>query len=409
MLDFEVFSVALRNLSRQGLRSYLTLIGVVIGVAAIVTLISLGSGLNNAVTQQFEKLGANTIFIAPGSSSLGGSNSAATTTTQLTDSELSQIKGIPQVSDVLAPLTNSAIVSFARENARISIYAVDAKEAKAFQATGFAEVGDGRGLQPSDTFAVMIGYNIAHGKTMFPKEVRVRDKIIIKGKSFRVVGITKKSSTSFGGGPNTNTAIFMTKKGYEQIYPNTKPVFAMIRAESKEDINAVQEKIQKIFERDYGKNQKEFTVISSEQVLESINNILGIIQLFLVGIAAISLLVGCIGIMNTMIMAVMERTKEIGVMKAIGATDGLVLSIFVLEAGFIGLVGGIIGIIIGYALAFLVGIIANASGFALDVQFDIMLVIGAMAFSLIVGMASGAYPASRAAKLDPVEALRGSE
>lgn len=406
----DIAGVSLNNLSRQGLRSYLTLIGVVIGVAAIITLISLGAGLNNAVTEQFEKLGSSTVFIAPGTANIGGGQSSSVNQaniTTLSESDLSKIKSIPEVSSVIAPLSAYGTVEFGREQRKIPVLAADAKEAKSFEDTGFLEIGEGRNLEGSDGFVAIIGSSIQTDS--FSKNIRLRDRILIGGKTFRVIGITKKTSQSFGGGPNTNGSIFISKKMFNEVFPTVKSTFALVKAARKEDVASVKEKLDKIFERKYGKDQKEFQVITSEQVLARIDQVLGVIQLFLVGIASISLLVGSIGIMNTMVMAVMERTKEIGVMKAIGATNNLVLSIFILEAGFIGLVGGIIGIIIGYGLAFGIGFVAQSSGLAISIQIDPMLILGAMAFSLIVGMAAGTYPANRAAGLDPVVALRGNE
>jgi putative ABC transport system permease protein len=305
-------------------------------------------------------------------------------------------------------LSSSTTVEFSREKKLISIIGIAPDQAKKFSETGFAELEQGRDFEKSDGFVIMIGKSVS--ETVFSKTVGLRDKLAIKGKKFRVIGIMKESSTSFGGGPNVNTTIFIPEKAFKQVFPiSSQPVFLLVRSTSKDNVDIVKQKIDKIFEREYGKDQKEFQAITSKQILESIGQVLGIIQLFLVGIAAVSLLVGSIGIMNTMIMAVMERTKEIGVMKAIGATNSLVLSMFLLEAGFIGLIGGVIGIVIGYLLAFGVEAIAGTMGFALQVEIDFMLIAGALLFAMIVGMVSGFYPASRAAKLDPVEALRGAE
>ena len=141
-------------------------------------------------------------------------------------------------------------------------------------------------------------------------------------------------------------------------------------------------------------------------MLEIINQIYGLITTVLVGIASISIIVGGIGIANAMIASVMERTKEIGIMKAIGASDNKILVMFLLEAGFIGVVGGIIGITLGYGISLLISYVAALSGLKLQTNFSLEIIIGALLFSMIVGMVSGYFPAKKAAKLDPVEALR---
>ena len=143
-----------------------------------------------------------------------------------------------------------------------------------------------------------------------------------------------------------------------------------------------------------------------EQSIEQIGSMLGMLTIFIVGIASISLIVGGIGIMNAMVTSVMERTKEIGLYKALGASNNKILTIFLLEAAFIGLIGGVIGALFGLAGAQLITIIANASNFPIQSVIIPEIVIGALAFSMIVGILSGVYPAMRAAKLDPVEALR---
>jgi len=398
----ELVRVALSNLNRQGLRSYLTLIGVIIGIAAIVTILSLSDGLNNAVTAQFEKLGTNSIFIFPAATSSGINTNLKT----IKDSELKKIKGLPEISEVLAPVMSQGTVEFNRKKAKLSIIGSNPKEAKSWESVGFVELAEGREFESKDVFVALVGADVHE---VFGKEIKVRDRIVIEGRSFRIISLTKKTSQSFGGGPNTNNTIFIPEKAFKQIFEQNEPVFALARATSKDNVIKAQEKIERIFERSYGKDQKEFQIQSSQQLLDQVNQVLGLIGLFLVGIAAISLLVGSIGIMNTMIMAVMERTKEIGVMKAIGATNELVLGMFVLEAGFIGLVGGIIGTTVGYLIAFAVGFIAEQMNFALIVRLDFALIAGALLFAMLVGMLSGAYPARNAAKLDPVEALRGAE
>ncbi|MEK6821230.1 MAG: ABC transporter permease [archaeon] len=402
----EVPAFAIRNLTHQGLRSYLTLLGVIIGIAAIVTLFSLGSGLNNAAREQFEQLGSNTLFVGLSGEFTQASGSSTNIKT-LSESTINKIKAISQVEVVLAPVTAPVSIEYGRETVSGVVIATTPEESDAFADTGFVEVAEGRGLENRDVFSAFIGYSLA--KDTFETEVRVGSKIDIEGKSFKVIGITQQSAQSFGGGPNTNNTIFISKRGYSQLFEETDPIFLLVKTNDPEDIGIVKDKIERIFESVYGKDQKVYEVVTSDQLLEQIGQFLGIIQLVLVGIASISLLVGGIGIMNTMIMSVLERTAEIGVMKAVGATNTLVLGVFLAEAAFIGLVGGFFGVVVGYLLAFLVGAISVTTGLALKVELDVGLIIGSLLFAMIVGMISGYIPARRAAKMDPVVALRGIE
>ncbi len=399
-VDRDVVEVSIKNLRRAGIRTYLTLIGVIIGIAAIVSLLSVGQGLNVAVEEQFQQLGSNTIFIIPGAASMSGSGSAGIS---LTQADLDRLGGIKGISDVIPIYAGAATMTYRNEKAGISIYAMEAGKANIFGDTGFMQVAEGRMLSNNDSEGILIGDSIS--KDLFSRPLETRKIVLINGVEYKVVGVIKKESQSFGGGSSSNTTVYMSLEAYKRIFTGElSPGIVFAKTYTRADVEDAAAEVKKVLEKNYG--EKSITVYSSDQLLTSINSVLGIVTLFLVGIGGISLIVGGIGIMNAMITSVMERTKEIGLMKALGASNNKILMIFLLEASFIGAIGGAIGIVIGFSLSILVSLIGTAVGFSLVAYIGPEIAVGALIFSMFVGMISGILPAINAAKLDPVVALR---
>jgi putative ABC transport system permease protein len=252
---------------------------------------------------------------------------------------------------------------------------------------------------------VIVGYNLAYKKT-FGRNLGVGDKVVVNGEVFDVVGVLKRI-----GDPGMDASVIMPEDDVRRILEEPE-IFSMIVAQSAqgESPDGVAERIEKAIRRD--RHQKEgkedFQVQTSTDLIASFNAVFNIIQVVFVGIAAISLLVGGIGIMNVMFTAVLERTREIGVMKAIGARNSDVLWLFLIESGLLGLAGGVIGVILGAGIAKGVELGANTAfgPGTITAVFPIWLIVGALVFSFVVGAVSGVLPARRASKLRPVEALR---
>jgi len=401
LIDSELLAVAFKNLKARKLRSYLTLLGIVIGIAAIVALVSIGEGLNQAVTQQFEQLGLNTLIVEPGS---GGFVSMAVART-LREEDERLIEGIAGVEAVIGFYEAAAVAEFKNGKSSVFIIGFDPKKMQYLEKMGYSELTKGRKLQPSDKYSVMLTEGFA-ANGFVDETLRVKDSLEINGQKFKIIGITKDMSGFMGGGMMSNF-LFMPKKTVQDFFSGNDPTELIVEVTDKSIADEVAEKIKTKLLRAHG--EEDFYVMTTENVMESAGVVLGLIQLVLVGLAAISLLVGGIGIMNTMLMSVMERTTEIGTMKAIGATNSRVLSIFLAEAALLGATGGLIGSIFGIMIAAGVSVVATASGFPLPIAINPLAFIGAIAFAMAVGMLSGYYPARRAALLEPVAALRYAE
>jgi putative ABC transport system permease protein len=393
----DVVFVSIKNLRKAGIRTFLTLIGVIIGIAAIVSLLSIGEGLNVAVEKQFETLGSNIIFVIPGSMS-----STVGARMKLTDSDISLMESVPNVTKAVPIYTGNAIMEFNNQKISVQINATDPTKASIFDNTKYFEVQEGREFSRNDTSAILIGAKVS--TDLFDKTLGVKKLVKLNGEEFRVIGILKNQNQSFGGGPNTGNTIYMSLDALKRIQSNPQASLVFVQTSSGDTVKDAADLIKSKLEKKYG--EKSVTVSTSEEILNQINSILGLITLFLAGVGGISLVVGGIGITNAMITSVLERTKEIGLMKSLGASNGLILALFLLEAAFIGAIGGLLGIALGYGLSIGIATIGQAAGFELLAAINMQITLGALLFAMLIGMGAGLLPALRAANMDPVVALR---
>ncbi|MBI2663885.1 ABC transporter permease [Candidatus Woesearchaeota archaeon] len=391
MKDYLLFSW--NSIRHRGLRSWLTIVGIVIGVAAIVSLITIGQGMSNAIEEQFEKLGIRNIRIVP--ASLHGPPTSFFT---LPNEIIGKTEAISVVEYVDVAMIESGTLEFNKEEKFVQVWAVDVKLAD----RGFADLdvmaAEGRLFLPGDSGVMVLGSTVAEEE--FDKAISAKNNVVFQDNKFRVVGVFAETGTEI------DSRVYIPLQDARDIFNRHDDINAMVvHVKDGVSVGDAQQQIERELLRSF--DDEDFDILTPEQILSQINTILGAVQAVFAGIAAISLLVGAVGIMNAMFTSVLERTREIGVMKAVGAKNSHIAIIFLSEAGIMGAAGGAIGIAVGTALAFAVGFAAQAFGFPfLSIKVDPVIVIAALIFSFLVGAVSGLLPAMQAARLKPVDALR---
>lgn len=386
----DYFLLAFNSIRHRQLRSWLTIIGIIIGVAAIVALISLSLGLQATIEEQFEAFGTDRLLIAA-----QGFQGPGTQSEGITDEDVSVLERMSEFKAISYGSTRPGEVEFKKEVKFPGVFG--GKNGKELLESS-TDIAEGRYIEDGDDNDALIGSRVAND--LFDDKVRLRNKIKIAGKEFRVIGILEPV-----GNQHDDNTIYITLEAYREIFGETNKVdFISAQVKPSVDILSLQEEVKREFERQRG--DKNIDVVTPTQILEQIGNILGVVQAVLVGIAAISLVVGGIGITNSMYTTVLERTREIGIMKSIGATNFDVLSIFLIESGLMGLVGGFFGVILGTLISLGIGKLSTDAGFKLLVKVNPELMIFGLLFAFFVGMVSGSLPARQAAKLKPVDALR---
>jgi putative ABC transport system permease protein len=397
---------AIHSLASRGLRTWLTMLGIFVGIAAVVALISLGQGLNNYINAEFQKIGANRIIIVPG----GGGFQAfqpGLSSAKLVDHDIEIVLGVRGVDSGIGISRKVINVEYKGETKIAFLMGAnfDPKSVEYMKTIDYLRVDEGRALTTSDRFNAVIGKPLANDT--FKKEIKRGDKIKVDGYDFTVVGFTPKS-----GNPQQDNKVEIPLDTYREIYQDSDKEVNMINVKAKDGFNVteVAENIKTRLRREHGvkEGEEDFTIQTAEQVMQTFMKIIGVVQTVLTGIAAISLIVGGLGIMTTMYTSVLERTSQIGIMKAVGAKNNDIMALFLIEAGILGLIGGMIGVILGLAISFGTAYIAQTyySIDLLHASADPTLIIGALLFSFAVGCVSGLMPARSAAMMKPVDAIR---
>ncbi len=398
----QLFASAFRALRSNLLRTGLTMLGIIIGITSVILIISLGQGATESITSQVSSLGTNLIFIQPGKQVPGRPPQVANTLTYEDAAVLADKTKMPEISNVSAIVQTNAEVVANGESKNTTVQGVDSD----YAIISSLDVNQGEFISSEDNASLsrvaVLGPEVVtdlFGEGANP----VGQTITIKSHSFRVVGVTKsKGSTGFTN-PDGSIYIPVTTGMKILLGQNFVSAIELQTLDPKkvdqtiDDVTALLSDRHKITNPDL----IDFTVRSSKDALSTLNSITGILTGMLAGIAAISLVVGGIGIMNIMLVTVTERTKEIGLSKAIGAKNKDILTQFLIEAIVLTLSGGVVGMILGVSLDFLI------TRF-LPIPFIVqpLAIILAVGVSTIVGIVFGLYPAQQAAKLSPIEALR---
>jgi putative ABC transport system permease protein len=404
--------VALESIAAHKLRAMLTMLGIIIGVAAVLTTMGIGRGAAANITQRIESQGTNLLTISPGARREGGLSQGGGTAGTLTmgDVRALQDKSVhPHLEFVVPSYSANARLAAGSQNAQEAVNGVTAEYAIVRNLT----VASGRFLEANEVVqqarVVVLGAQLA--SDLFGNENPIGLTVRINGEPFRVIGVLKKVG---GFGPNNPD-----RQAYVPISVAQGRLFSAPRHRGEYTVNAIYVQVMSQDLMDSSQQQIEatlrlrhnlradqdndFWIFNQASLLETAQSISQTMTIFLGAIGAVSLLVGGIGIMNIMLVSVTERTREIGLRKAVGAHDGDILLQFLIEALVLCLFGGVIGVILAYGVAFVFGQMP-AVGFKVVIQPDSLVL--ALGFSLLSGLIFGIYPAMRATQLDPIMALR---
>jgi putative ABC transport system permease protein len=406
----DTFFYAFDGLARRKLRSFLTIIGIVIGVMAVVLLVTLGQGVDKFIKDQLSFFGDDIMQVIPGSAG-GGGFSFLTMTGSLTEKDWMAIQKIPGIAVASPALGEQLSVDYKDETAQLMVAGLKSDYLKVFSAF---EIGQGRVNKEGERGVAVVGYKFANdfwGSAKKREKVRLGDRIVVQNKSFTVIGILK----SAGGGilAAADSGVYLTFEDGRDVFPtalgNTEIQEIDIKLAPGADPKTVESDIKRVLDNEHRiktPEDRDFTVITSEQIQSTVGAITGGLTIFLLGIALISFAVGTIGVANTMFMSVLERTREIGILKAVGASDGTIRNIFLVESGLIGALGGAIGVLISFTLVEIVKIVAGYLGTNLQVGVTLQVGVLAITGAFLIGMAAGYFPSKSAASKQAIESLR---
>ncbi len=397
----DFFKFIIKNIFKRKLRLFLTVFAITIGIASVITLILITSGIKSGIEQEFASLGSDKIIITAATAGFGPPGTAVSMPLTIKDKEkIQKINGANLVVGRLIRLTN---IEYEEEVKNVPIASIPEDQTEldlVLEAMDY-HLEKGR-LPKKDSFEITIGKNIAISS--FDKGVGLRDKILVENQELEVSGIFEST-----GNPQKDDAIIIPEETLRSILQIDQDYDAII-VQTTEELNKLIPKIEDELRdiRAVKKGSEDFSVESPQNLLNTLNSIIIVLQGVLVGIASIALFVGSVGIMNTMYTNVVERTNEIGILRSIGAKRSDIKNLFLTESAILGFIGGVFGIIIGSSIALLIEyvLITQLSINLVQINISPILLITLTLLSTIIGALSGYFPSNEASMITPVEAMR---
>lgn len=397
----QYFKIAAKNLRARSLRSWLTIMGIVIGIFLVISLLALSGGLKQSIMSELRMMGGNIILITPGEDMIMGMMAGL----ELSDRDIKAIRRSKGVDSVIAMPWDMEVVRHQDSAESTILFGISLEGGLDILQDDMGwETTEGEFPRPGRREA-LVGHLVP--RDIFP-EMRIGDEIRVQGRRFTVSGALRSL-----GNRQDDSMIMLDLSDYRAVTGDRDGAsVVMARAMDDFDVNSVvqniEDSLQETRKRVAGQDSPPFSVIASDTASDMVEGVMGILQVAVFAFASIAILVGGIGIMNTMFTSVKERTREIGILKAVGAKKKHIVMIFLFESGIIGLIGGIGGVILGIFLSKGVefALAQNGAMIPLEAYISPSLVLFGLSFSFIIGCISGYFPARGAAKLQPVDALR---
>ncbi|MET3317965.1 ABC transporter permease [Peribacillus butanolivorans] len=383
----ESMKMAIRSIKTNKVRAFLTMLGIIIGVASVIVLVSIGQGSSQSVQEEINSLGTNLLTVSV----------SDTDSVELTDDTIEQFKDLSGISEV-APVVSGRVYA---KNGETSTQVSMTGTTSSYISVRDLELSQGRFLTDMETElrskVVVLGSDTAD--TLFENQKAVDQNVLIGGVSYRVIGVLKSVGTSMGSsGDDVIIAPITTAK---RATSSTTIGTVYLKAENENIVERAMYQVQGTMTTLFPGQSDNYSVSNQEDLMDTMSSVSDTFTLMLGGIASISLLVGGIGIMNIMLVSVSERTKEIGIRKAIGANRKSILLQFLIEAVVLSCLGGLLGVGIGLGIAKLVSIVSS-----LTISYSWSVTMMAFLFSIFIGVVFGVFPANKASKLNPIQALR---
>ncbi|MFJ7310323.1 ABC transporter permease [Peribacillus frigoritolerans] len=383
----ESMKMAIRSIKTNKVRAFLTMLGIIIGVASVIVLVSIGRGSSQSVQDEINSLGTNLITVSV----------TDTDSVELTDDTIEQFKELSGISEV-APVVTGRVYA---KNGEATAQVLMTGATSSYLSVRDLELSQGRFLTDMETElrskVVVLGSDAA--TTLFENQKAVDQNVLIGGVSYRVIGVLKSVGTSMGS--SGDDVIIAPITTAERATGSTTIGTVYLKAENENIMDRAMYQVQGAMTTSFPEQSDNYSVSNQEDLMDTMSSVSDTFTLMLGGIASISLLVGGIGIMNIMLVSVSERTKEIGIRKAIGANRKSILLQFLIEAMVLSCFGGLLGVGIGLGIAKLISAFSSST-----ISYSWSVTLFAFLFSILIGIMFGVFPANKASKLNPIQALR---